>query len=64
MSRNYITANGTEITEEMIDTWCEAYEKGELPGGGGTIFMVRLFMVCLHTQTKSLQFFKLLYPKA
>lgn len=33
VSRHYITANGTEITEEMINTWCEAYEKGELPEG-------------------------------
>lgn len=33
MSRHYITASGTEITEEMIDMWCEAYEKGELPEG-------------------------------
>lgn len=33
MSRHYITASGTEITEEMIDAWCEAYEKGELPEG-------------------------------
>lgn len=33
VSRNYITANGTEITEEMIDIWCEAYKKGELPEG-------------------------------
>ena len=33
VSRHYITASGTEITEEMIDAWCEAYEKGELPEG-------------------------------
>lgn len=33
MSRQYIAASGTEITEEMIDTWCEAYEEGELPEG-------------------------------
>ena len=33
MSRHYITASGTEITEEMINTWCEAYEKGVLPEG-------------------------------
>ena len=33
MSRHYIAASGTEITEEMIDMWCEAYEKGELPEG-------------------------------
>ena len=33
MGRHYITASGTEITEEMIDMWCEAYEKGELPEG-------------------------------
>lgn len=33
MSRHYIAASGTEITKEMIDMWCEAYEKGELPEG-------------------------------
>ena len=33
MDKPYITASGTEITEETINTWCEAYEKGELPEG-------------------------------
>ena len=34
---NYIAANGQEITETMIDRWCEAYEKGEFPEGEHTV---------------------------
>lgn len=30
---SYMAANGQEITDEMIDTWCEAYERGEFPVG-------------------------------
>ena len=33
---SYVAANGQEITEEMIDTWCAAYEKGEFPEGEHT----------------------------
>lgn len=33
VGEHYIAASGTEITKEMIDMWCEAYEKGELPEG-------------------------------
>ena len=33
MSKSYVAANGQEITEEMIDRWCEAYESGEFPEG-------------------------------
>lgn len=34
--RTYIAANGQEITDEMIDRWCEAYERGEFPVGEHT----------------------------
>ena len=61
VSRYYIAASGTEITEEMIDIWREAYKKGELPEGDH--FHGPVFMVCLRTQTKSLQFFKSSYSK-
>lgn len=37
MSKTYIAANGQEITEEMIDRWCEAYDKGEFPEGEYTL---------------------------
>lgn len=37
MSKTYIAANGQEITEEMIDRWCDAYEKGEFPEGERTV---------------------------
>ena len=30
---SYIAADGQEITEEMIETWCDAYERGEFPEG-------------------------------
>jgi hypothetical protein len=33
----YYAPNGTEITEEMIDRWCEAYERGEFPEGEHSI---------------------------
>lgn len=28
-----ISNNGKEVTQEMIDKWCEAYDKGEFPDG-------------------------------
>lgn len=28
---SYIAANGQEITESMIERWCDAYEQGEFP---------------------------------
>jgi len=31
--KSYMAANGQEITEEMIDHWCESYERGEFPKG-------------------------------
>lgn len=34
---NYIAANGQEITEAMIDRWCESYERGEFPEGERTV---------------------------
>lgn len=37
MSKTYIAANGQEITEEMIDRWCESYDRGEFPTGERTI---------------------------
>ncbi len=33
----YIAANGQEITEDMINTWCESYDKGEFPKGERTV---------------------------
>lgn len=33
---SYIAANGQEITDAMIDRWCESYEKGEFPEGERT----------------------------
>lgn len=37
MSKAYVAANGQEITEEMIERWCEAYERGEFPEGEHTV---------------------------
>lgn len=34
---SYIAANGQEITEEMINSWCEAYERGDFPEGERTV---------------------------
>ena len=34
---SYIAANGQEITEEMINRWCDAYERGEFPKGERTV---------------------------
>jgi hypothetical protein len=34
---SYIAANGQEITEAMIEGWCEAYERGEFPEGERTV---------------------------
>lgn len=42
MSKTYIAANGQEMTEEMIDRWCESYEKGEFPEGEHTVGSVVL----------------------
>lgn len=33
MSKSYTAADGRPITDEMIDRWCEAYDKGEFPEG-------------------------------
>lgn len=33
---SYIAANGQDVTEAMIDLWCESYEKGEFPAGEHT----------------------------
>ncbi len=34
---SYIAANGQEITEDMINKWCGAYERGEFPAGEHTV---------------------------
>ena len=34
---SYIAANGQEITEAMIVSWCDAYERGEFPEGERTV---------------------------
>lgn len=34
---SYIAANGQEITEAMIGSWCNAYERGEFPEGERTV---------------------------
>lgn len=36
MSDKRFAPDGTEITEEMIDRWCAAYEAGEFPEGERT----------------------------
>lgn len=35
--KTYTAANGMEYTDEMIDRWCEAYERGEFPDGEHTV---------------------------
>ena len=37
MSKAYTAANGQVVTDEMIDTWCEAYEHGEFQDGENTV---------------------------
>ena len=34
---SYTAVNGQEITDAMIDGWCNAYERGEFPEGEHTI---------------------------
>lgn len=38
----YAAEGGQEITEEMIDRWCDAYDRGEFPEGehttGGVVY--------------------------
>lgn len=34
---SYIAANGQEMTDALIDQWCEAYERGEFPEGERTV---------------------------
>ena len=34
---SYVAPTGQEITEDMIDRWCEAYERGEFPAGEHTV---------------------------
>ena len=41
MSKTYVAANGKEITNEMIDRWCESYENGEFPEGERTVGRAR-----------------------
>ena len=31
--RKWIAADGSEITESMVDSWCDAYEQGDFPAG-------------------------------
>ena len=33
----YMAANGQTITDEMIDGWCEYYDKGDFPPGERTV---------------------------
>lgn len=33
MSKTYTAVNGQELTEETINRWCDAYDKGEFPEG-------------------------------
>ena len=37
MGKTYTTANGQVVTDEMIDAWCESYERGEFPDGEHTV---------------------------
>ena len=34
---SYTAANGQELTDALIDQWCEAYERGEYPEGEHTV---------------------------
>lgn len=34
---SYIAADGREITEALIGSWCDAYERGEFPEGERTV---------------------------
>lgn len=34
---SHMAANGQEITDAMIDRWCDAYERGEFPEGEHTV---------------------------
>ena len=34
---SHVAANGQEITDEMIDRWCDAYEQGDFPAGEHTV---------------------------
>lgn len=34
---SYIAANGQEITEATIGSWCDAYERGDFPKGKHTV---------------------------
>ena len=36
MGKTYTAANGQVVTDEMIDAWCESYERGEFPDGEHT----------------------------
>lgn len=36
MSKAYTAADGRIITDEMINRWCDAYDKGEFPEGERT----------------------------
>ena len=38
----YVAANGQELTDEMIDRWCESYERGEFPEGERTVAQASL----------------------
>lgn len=37
MSKTYVSADGIEFNDAMIDRWCEAYERGEFPEGEHTV---------------------------
>lgn len=37
MGETYMTASGQVVTDEMIDAWCESYERGEFPDGEHTV---------------------------
>ena len=37
MAKDYIAANGQKLTNEMIDRWCDSYERGEFPEGEHTV---------------------------
>lgn len=37
MGKTYTAANGQVVMDEMIDAWCESYERGEFPDGEHTV---------------------------
>ena len=48
MGKTYTAANGQVVTDEMIDAWCESYERGEFPDGEHTVggIVLKILITC------------------